>query len=73
MRLLLTALSRRYVWSDISAMAREHCNYNDVAGDVDPLSFAHSVFGTNEPLIPAPPDFSEKIGTSKFIYTSGCP
>jgi len=63
-RLLLTALSRRYIWSDISAMAREHCTYHDVAGDVDPLSFAHAVFGTNKLSIPTAPDFSKKLGSA---------
>ena len=62
MRLLLTALSRRYVWSDISVMASEHCIYNDVAGDVDPLSFARAVFRTNEAVIPTPPEFSKQLG-----------
>ena len=73
MRLLLNALSQRYIWSDITAMAREHCNYNDVAGDVDPLSFAHAVFGTNEPLTPAPPDFSKKLGSVRSFMPPGAP
>jgi predicted O-methyltransferase YrrM len=70
-RLLLTALSRRYIWSDVGAMACEHCTYNDVAGDVDPLSFAHAVFGTNESIIPPPPDFSEKLGSASSFLPAG--
>ena len=73
MRLLLNALSQRYIWSDVSAMAREHCNYNDVAGDVDPLSFAHAVFGNNEPFIPAPPDFSKELGSASSFTPPGAP
>ena len=72
-RLLLTAVSRRYVWSDISAMAREHCNYSDVAGDVDPLSFAHAVFGANELLTSAPPDFGKKLGPASSFTPPGAP
>jgi predicted O-methyltransferase YrrM len=72
-RLLLTAFSQRYIWSDIGAMAREHCTYNDVVGDADPLSFAHAVFGTNDPIIPAPPDFSKKLGSVKSFIPSGAP
>ena len=68
MRLLLNALSQRYIWSDVSAMAREHCNYNDVTGDVDPLSFAHAVFGTNESLIPAPPDFPKNWDQQAHLH-----
>ena len=70
-RLLLTAFLRRYIWSDIAAMAREHCTYHDIAGDVDPLSFAHAVFGTNEPVIPAPPHFSEKLGSARSFVPAG--
>jgi len=72
-RLLLTALSRRYIWSDISAMAREHCTYNDIVGDVDPLSFAHAVFRTKGPFIPAPPDFSKKLGPASSFTSPGAP
>lgn len=68
LRLVLTALSKRYIWSDISAMAREQCTYNDVTGDVDPLSFAEAAIGTKESIIPALPDFSKKLGSaSSFI------
>jgi len=73
MRLLLNALSQRYIWSDISAMARENGNYNDVAGDVDPLSFAYAVFGNNEPLIPAPPEFSKQLGSAGSFTPPGAP
>lgn len=70
-RLLLTALSRRYIWSDISAMAREHCTYHDVVGDVDPMSFAHGVFGTNEPVVSVPPDFCKKLGSASSFTPPG--
>jgi predicted O-methyltransferase YrrM len=73
MRLVLNALSQRYIWSDISTMAREHCAYNDVAGNVDPLSFARAVFGTNEPIIPASPDFSKKLGSPSSFTPPGAP
>jgi len=72
-RLLLTALSQRYIWADISAMAREHCTYNDVAGDVDPLSFAHAVFRTRQSLIPARMDFSKKLGLPSSFTPPGAP
>ena len=72
-RLVLNALSQRYIWSDLSAMVRENCTYNDVAGDVEPLSFARAVFGNYEPLIPAPPDFSRKLGSPSSFTPSGAP
>jgi predicted O-methyltransferase YrrM len=72
-RLLLNVLSRRYIWSDVGAMAREHCTYNDVTGDVDPLSFARAVFGTNESLVPAPPDVSDKLGLPSSFTPPGAP
>jgi len=73
MMLLLTALSQRYIWSDISVMAREHCVYNDVAGDVDPLSFARAVFGANEGLIPTPLDFCNKLGPASSFTPPSAP
>jgi len=54
-------------------MAREYCNYNDVTADIDPLSFAHAVFGTNESLIPAPPDFSRRLGSARSFTPPGAP
>src|SRR4029077_19090919 len=72
-RLLLNVLSRRYIWSDVGAMAREHCTYKDVAGDVDPLSFARAVFAANEALIPAPPGFSKKLGPASSFTPPGAP
>jgi predicted O-methyltransferase YrrM len=54
-------------------MARDHCTYNDVAGDVDPLSFARAVFGTDEPIISASPDFSKKLGSPSSFTPPGAP
>lgn len=72
-RLVLTALSKRYIWSDISAMAREHCTYNDVTGNVEPLSFADALFGIDEPIIPAAPDFSKKLGSASSFTPPDAP
>lgn len=71
-RLVLLALSRRYIWSDIGALAREHCTYDDIAADVDPLSFARAVFGTEEPIIPAP-DFSKELGPASSFTPFDAP
>jgi predicted O-methyltransferase YrrM len=73
LRLILSALSKRYIWSDISALAREHCTYGDVAADVDPLSFARAVFGTDQLVVPAAPDFSKKLGPASSFTPSGAP
>jgi predicted O-methyltransferase YrrM len=73
MRLLLNAVSRRYIWSEVGAMAREHCTYEDVAGNIDPLSFARAVFGSNEPVTPTPPDFSQVLGSSSLFIPTGAP
>jgi predicted O-methyltransferase YrrM len=70
---LLNALSQRYIWSDISAMAREHGNYSDVAGDVDPLGFARAVLGNYGSPIPAPPEFSKKLGSASSFTPPGSP
>jgi predicted O-methyltransferase YrrM len=72
-RLLRNALSQRHVWSDISAMAREHGEYSDVAGDIDPLGFARVVFGNDGALIPAPPEFSQKLGSASSFTPPGAP
>jgi predicted O-methyltransferase YrrM len=70
---VLNALSQRYIWSDIAALAGEHCTYHDIAGDVDPLSFARAVFGTNEPIVPAPPDFYKTLGSSTSFIPADAP
>jgi len=55
-------------------MAREHgIEYRDVAGDVEPLGFAHAVFGINGVLIPAPPEFSKKLGSASSFTPPGAP
>jgi predicted O-methyltransferase YrrM len=53
-------------------MAREQCTYLDVAGDVDPLSFACAVVG-NETIIPTPPDFSKNFGSASSFAPPGSP
>jgi predicted O-methyltransferase YrrM len=72
-RLVLNALSRRYIWSDISAMAREHCTYDDIAGDVDPFSFALGVIGIDEAIIPTAPEFSKRLGSASSFIPPGAP
>ena len=54
-------------------MASEHGNYNDVAGNLDPLSFARAVFGNDQPLTSAPPEFSHKLGTATSFTPPGAP
>ena len=74
MRLLWNALSQRYIWPDIMAMAHEHdSQYHDVAGDVEPLGFARAVFGMSGALIAAPPDFSKKLGPDSSFTPPGAP
>jgi predicted O-methyltransferase YrrM len=74
LRLLRNALSRRYVWSDVLAMAREQgIEYRDVVGDVEPLGFARSILGSNSALIPQPPDFSKWLGTASSFTPPGDP
>lgn len=56
LRLLRTVLTRRFVYADITAMARDYgMDYHDVCGDIGPLDFAARVFGSR--LEPAP-DFA---------------
>jgi len=74
MRLLWNALSQRYIWPDVMAMAHEHdSKYHDVAGDVEPLGFARAIFEKNGAIIPAPPDFSGKLGPANSFTPAGAP
>jgi predicted O-methyltransferase YrrM len=74
LRLIKGALGARYVWPDILALAREHTSeFREVAGNVDPLEFARTVFEKNGNGMPAPPDFSDKLGEASSFTPSGAP
>jgi|CZKV01.1.fsa_nt_gi predicted O-methyltransferase YrrM/glycosyltransferase involved in cell wall biosynthesis len=74
LRLLRNALTRRYVWSDIMAMARENgIEYRDVVGDVEPLGFARAIFENEAAQIPPPPEFSKKLGSASSFTPAGAP
>lgn len=64
LRLLRNALSRRYVWSDIAAMALENgIQYRDVVASVEPLEFARHILGQTNLLENPPPPFSTVLGS----------
>lgn len=62
--LLRTALTRRFIWDEIVAMAKAHgFETRDVRANTQPLAFARLLAG-GAPLA-APPDFHAKIGLSE--------
>jgi len=71
LRLLRTALCRRFVYADVVAMAREYgIDYRDVGGDVEPFGFVRSlVAGASAD----PPDFSATIEPAEGFIPAGAP
>jgi predicted O-methyltransferase YrrM len=74
LRLLRNALTRRYVWSDILAMAREHGIENrDIVADVEPLEFAQQIFGNERLPKNPPPSFDKQLGSAEEFTPKGEP
>lgn len=74
LRLLRTALTHRYVWSDVVTMALDHgFEFREVVGNIEPLGFARIVLNDSEAQISEPPDFSKKLKSAKSFTPSGAP
>jgi predicted O-methyltransferase YrrM len=72
-RLLRIAVTNRYIWSDVVAMAREHgIEYRDVTGDIEPFQFSRWVFGKDDDRL-NPPDFQKALGSLQSLTPSGVP
>jgi predicted O-methyltransferase YrrM len=71
LRLLRTALFRRFVYADVVAMAREYgLDYKDVCADIEPFGFVRSL-AAGTPA--APPDFSAVIEPAETFTPPGAP
>lgn len=58
-RLLRTALGRRFIWHDMTAMVKQHgFELRDVRGNIHPLKFARQFYEG----LPVPPAFAQRIG-----------
>lgn len=59
-RLLRTALTRRFIWHDLTAMVKTHgYELREIRANVHPLRFARRISGQT---VPPPPAFAERIG-----------
>lgn len=73
LRLLRTALTRRFIWDDVVAMAKAHTfEFRDIRANTHPLVFARQLNG-GAPLA-VPPDFGAMIGpSSAFVLADTHP
>ena len=63
LRLLRTALTRRFIWSDLTAMVKAHgFELREVRGNQHPLAFANDVVGRGGSQPATPPDFAATLG-----------
>lgn len=66
LRLLRTALTRRFIWSDLTAMVKAHgFELRDVRGNVHPLAFARALLLSADGSITPPPDFASALGPAE--------
>lgn len=72
LQLLQAAFLYRSLGPGLTAVMRDHGLYSDLAGDVEPLSFARAVFGPGAG-IPKPPDFLKKLDSSASFTPAGYP
>lgn len=71
LRLLRTALSRRFIYPDVVKIAEEYgLSYSDLRADIEPFEFARGLLmGTTAP----PPDFAALIEPSGGFTPPGAP
>lgn len=71
LRLLRTALTRRFIYQDLIGMVRDYgVEYRDVRGDTGPLDFARELFGDR---LDAAPDFGAAIQPGETFTPAGAP
>jgi predicted O-methyltransferase YrrM len=71
LRLLRTALTRRFVYADVVVMAREYgLDYRDVSADTEPFGFVRSLSAGSQA---APPDFAALVGPVGSFTPPGAP
>lgn len=69
LRLLRTALARRFIWRDLTAMVQAHgFEQRDIRANVHPLRFAAALLGG--PAAP-PPDFARALGRGADFALAG--
>jgi len=72
LRLLRTALTRRFVYGDVVAMARDYgMDYLDLRADTEPIAFARELLGPGAPE--PPPDFANLIEAADKFTPPGAP
>lgn len=61
LRLIRAALTRRFIWDDLTAMVKAHgFEFRDIRANTHPLAFARQLAGGSS--LPPPPDFRTHIG-----------
>ncbi len=71
LRLLRTALTRRFIYADLVSAAREYgIDYLDVRGDTGPIDLACRIFG---PALETAPDFARLIEPPEKFTPPGSP
>jgi predicted O-methyltransferase YrrM len=71
LRLLRTALTRRFIYDDVTRMVRDYgMDYRDVCADAGPLDFAHGIFGDR---LETAPDFAAAIPPLATFTPPGAP
>jgi predicted O-methyltransferase YrrM len=71
LRLLRTALTRRFIYDDLMALVRDYgADYRDVRANQGPLDFAHQLFGAA--LEPAP-EFEQLVQPFATFTPAGAP
>jgi predicted O-methyltransferase YrrM len=71
LRLLRTALSRRFVYADVVAMAQEYgLDYRDLSADMEPFEFVRSM---GKGIQSMPPNFRALIGPPESFRLRGAP
>jgi predicted O-methyltransferase YrrM len=73
LRLLRIALTRRFIYPDLVALAREYgMAYEDVPGDLEPFGFVENILGPRAAL-PAAPDFASLIEPAERFTPANAP
>jgi len=69
LRLLRTALTRRFIWRDLTAMVKAHgFELRDIRANLQPLRFAAALFDS---AVPPAPDFATTLGRGDDFALAG--
>ena len=66
LRLLRTALTRRFIWADLTTMVKAHgFELRDIRANTHPLRFARDNSGAN---FTPPPDFTKRVNAPEPLF-----